>query len=63
MEDWVTKFGKQTGFEAKRGFAKFRPLFIYGGRRQKQIFKHNSAKNYLAIMQLQMEQVDLNNKK
>ena len=47
----------------KRGFAKSNPfLSFWEGRRQKQVFEHYSAQNYLTVTKLRMGQHDLNTK-
>ena len=59
MKDWVTRFGVQIILESliltKTGFYKIPSLSPQGGRREKRIFKHNTAPNYLTMMELHME--------
>ena len=45
------------------GFAKFSPLPPQRVRRQKHVFKHNSAPNYLTMTKLHKMRVDMNAEK
>ena len=65
MEDWVTDFGVQIGFEAltstKTGFCEIQPPSPQGGGEVKNhIFKHNSAPKYLTMTKLHSRWLDMN---
>ena len=58
MEDWVTNFGVQVGFECLTqtnvGFCEIARNCPEGGRHQKNVFEHNVTPNYLTMTKLFM---------
>ena len=57
-------YGFKVLTPTKTGFCETRPPPTpYGGRHGRQVFKRNSAPNYLTMTKLYMEQLDLNTKK
>ena len=68
MEDWFRNFRVQIGSQAptstKRGFYEIQPSDPpSGGERQKHVFEHISAPNYLTMTKLYMGRLDINTKK